>query len=328
MPSVAPIALTAATTGAGPARIAARSASRDRLVRRTLHDLGNTLTGRPRDIVLLCSQHYCRHCRKYFNADSTDLADPGSHYTRRVVNTAVRLVVEDGLPYRVSRMGPLARPPRVRPLRHDPELGRGRGGKRRRGGSTPTISTGRSPTSRASSPSTSCMTGRSASCRSSTTAPSSGSPTKSSITTRPTRTSRPSSAGSRGPHGARADRSRGSRPTARRCIPSRLPRSSVRSRTSSVPSTSSARLTKAILSAVAKERKRLAASAPKLPRGRPRATKAAGRAARRKKRIAAEGRRSLRSPLPVRPEASESLRACDVAADQPRASPSSASCAS
>jgi hypothetical protein len=77
-----------------------RSAARDRLVRRTLHDLGNTLTGRPRDIVLFCSQHYCRHCRKYFNADSTDLADPGSHYTRRVVELAVRLVVEDGLPYR------------------------------------------------------------------------------------------------------------------------------------------------------------------------------------------------------------------------------------
>ena len=79
-----------------------RSAYRDRLARRTLHDLGHTLTGRPRDIVLLCSQHYCRHCRKYFNADSTDLADPGSHYTRRVVDTAVRLVVEDGLPYRTA----------------------------------------------------------------------------------------------------------------------------------------------------------------------------------------------------------------------------------
>jgi hypothetical protein len=32
----------------------------------------------------------------------TDLADPGSHYTRRVVETAVRLVVEDGLPYRAA----------------------------------------------------------------------------------------------------------------------------------------------------------------------------------------------------------------------------------
>ena len=76
------------------------SAYRDRTVRRRLHDLGNPFTGRPRDIVLLCSQHYCRRCRKYFNADSSDLADPGSHYTRRVVELAVRLVVEDGLPYR------------------------------------------------------------------------------------------------------------------------------------------------------------------------------------------------------------------------------------
>jgi hypothetical protein len=43
-------------------------------------------------------------------------------------------------------------------------------------------------------------------------------------------------------------------------------------------------VTKAVLSAVAQERKRLAADAPQLPRGRP-GTKAARRAARRKKRI-------------------------------------------
>ncbi|MBV8267561.1 MAG: transposase [Planctomycetaceae bacterium] len=43
-------------------------------------------------------------------------------------------------------------------------------------------------------------------------------------------------------------------------------------------------VTQAVLSAVAQERKRLAAGAPKLPRGRP-GTKAARRAARRKKRI-------------------------------------------
>jgi hypothetical protein len=48
------------------------------------------------------SQHYCTRCRKYFNADMTDLADPGSHYTRRVVDAAVRLVIEDGLPYRTA----------------------------------------------------------------------------------------------------------------------------------------------------------------------------------------------------------------------------------
>src|SRR6187455_2701284 len=61
------------------------SSYRDRLARRTLHDLGNPLTGRPRDVVLIYSQHYCSRCGKYFNADMTDLADPGSHYTRRVI---------------------------------------------------------------------------------------------------------------------------------------------------------------------------------------------------------------------------------------------------
>jgi hypothetical protein len=54
---------------------------------------------------VLYSQHYCTRCRKYFNADMTDLADPGSHYTRRVIEAAVRLVVEDGLPYRTASWG-------------------------------------------------------------------------------------------------------------------------------------------------------------------------------------------------------------------------------
>ena len=78
------------------------SAYRDRTARRTLHDLGDPLGGRPRDVVVLYSQHYCARCRKYFNADMTDLADRGGHYTRRVVDTAVHLVVEDGLPYRTA----------------------------------------------------------------------------------------------------------------------------------------------------------------------------------------------------------------------------------
>ena len=77
-------------------------AYRDGLGRRTLHDLGNPLTGRPCDLILIHSQHYCPRCRKYFNADMTDLADPGSHYTRRVIDAAVRLVIEDGLPYRTA----------------------------------------------------------------------------------------------------------------------------------------------------------------------------------------------------------------------------------
>src|SRR3954449_8597130 len=78
------------------------SSYRDRQARRTLHDLGNPLTGRPRDIVLIVSQHYCTRCRKYFHAEMRELAAPGSHCTRRVVGLAVRLVVEDGLPYRAA----------------------------------------------------------------------------------------------------------------------------------------------------------------------------------------------------------------------------------
>jgi len=48
------------------------------------------------------SQHYCAACGAYFSAAMDDLAPPGSHYTRRVIALAVRLVVEDGLPYRVA----------------------------------------------------------------------------------------------------------------------------------------------------------------------------------------------------------------------------------
>jgi transposase len=77
-----------------------RSAYRLRRVQRTLHDLGDLLSGRPRDVQIRYSQHRCAKCDLYFNADMEDLALPKSHYTHRVVALAVRLVVEDGLPYR------------------------------------------------------------------------------------------------------------------------------------------------------------------------------------------------------------------------------------
>ena len=50
-------------------------------MRRTLHDLGNPLTGRPRELIVIYSQHCCTRCRKYYDADMTDLAAPGSHST-------------------------------------------------------------------------------------------------------------------------------------------------------------------------------------------------------------------------------------------------------
>src|SRR5262249_48720883 len=67
---------------------------------RTLHDLGNLDMWCPRHLLVTYSQHYCTKCRKYFSADLSDLAPPGSRYTHRVIDLAVRIVVEDGLPYR------------------------------------------------------------------------------------------------------------------------------------------------------------------------------------------------------------------------------------
>jgi hypothetical protein len=75
-------------------------ASRHKAGQRTLHDLGDLKTGCPVDLLVTYSSHYCSLCHKHFNIDLSDLALPGSHYTRRVIQLAVRVVVEDGVPYR------------------------------------------------------------------------------------------------------------------------------------------------------------------------------------------------------------------------------------
>jgi hypothetical protein len=85
-----------------PCQQCGRSCYRNRTVERTLHDLGDLVSERPRDIHLTYSQHYCSKCHRYFNVDLCDLAPPKSHYTHRVIAMAVRLVVEDGLPYRAA----------------------------------------------------------------------------------------------------------------------------------------------------------------------------------------------------------------------------------
>ena len=79
-----------------------RRAYRLRPVKRTLHDLGDPRSGRPCDLHVTYSQHRCPKCNLYFNADMDDLALPKCRYTYRVLALAVRLVVEDGLPYRVA----------------------------------------------------------------------------------------------------------------------------------------------------------------------------------------------------------------------------------
>ena len=69
---------------------------------RVLHDVGDLVAGRPREIHLTYSQHRCPRCAKFFNVDTSDYALPKAHYTHRVVALAVRLVVEDGLPYQAA----------------------------------------------------------------------------------------------------------------------------------------------------------------------------------------------------------------------------------
>ncbi len=58
--------------------------------------------GGPADILLTYSQHHCTRCRRFFTADMSDLAAPKARHTHRVVALAVRLVVEDGLPYQAA----------------------------------------------------------------------------------------------------------------------------------------------------------------------------------------------------------------------------------
>ena len=79
-----------------------RPCPRHSLGRRALHDIGSLRRDRPRQLRVAYSKHRCRPCGRHFSVDLSDLAPPGSHYTHRVIALAVRLVVEDGLPYRAA----------------------------------------------------------------------------------------------------------------------------------------------------------------------------------------------------------------------------------
>jgi hypothetical protein len=77
-------------------------AGRYAVASRTLHDLGDTRSDHPVDLVVTYSKHRCRHCDCCFAVDLSDLALPKCLYTRRVQQLAVRLVAEDGLPYQTA----------------------------------------------------------------------------------------------------------------------------------------------------------------------------------------------------------------------------------
>jgi hypothetical protein len=79
-----------------------RAATRHHVGCRKLHDLSTLQSSRPLDLLVVYSKHRCAGCGRNFSADLSDLAPPGSHYTNRVIDVAVRVVVEDGLPYRTA----------------------------------------------------------------------------------------------------------------------------------------------------------------------------------------------------------------------------------
>jgi len=74
-----------------------------RVFTRTLHEVGDLIAGRPRDIALTYSQHSCCKGRQYFHADASALAPPKSQYTQRGSGLAIRLVVEDAFPSDAAR---------------------------------------------------------------------------------------------------------------------------------------------------------------------------------------------------------------------------------
>ncbi len=79
-----------------------RSCLRHSLGQRVLHDLGRLRRNRPRALPVVYSKHRCPTCQRCFNADRSDLAPRKGAYTHRVLSLAVRLVIEEGLPYRTA----------------------------------------------------------------------------------------------------------------------------------------------------------------------------------------------------------------------------------
>ena len=79
-----------------------RGGFRHSVGQRILPEVGSLRRERPRLLQVVYSKHYGQSCALHFSAELFDLAPPGSHYTHRVISLAVRLVVEDGLPYRVA----------------------------------------------------------------------------------------------------------------------------------------------------------------------------------------------------------------------------------
>src|SRR6266852_1589219 len=58
----------------------AQLASRHKSGQRTLHDFGDISTGRPVDLLVTYSSHYCAPCQKYFNiSNSRKVLNPSNY---------------------------------------------------------------------------------------------------------------------------------------------------------------------------------------------------------------------------------------------------------
>src|SRR5215208_5170936 len=101
-PRASPASKTYLNRAARPCPRCSRRAGRYAVGSRTLHDLGDARAGHPVDLVVTFSRHRCLRCGCCFPCDLSDWAVPYCQYTRRVQQRAVRLVAEDGLPYRAA----------------------------------------------------------------------------------------------------------------------------------------------------------------------------------------------------------------------------------
>jgi len=79
-----------------------RLSTRHALCVRRLHDLGDSSSAHPIEIILHYSKHYCCECNVHFTINTSHIAPPKSAYTNAVIALALRLIVEDGLPYRAA----------------------------------------------------------------------------------------------------------------------------------------------------------------------------------------------------------------------------------
>ena len=132
------------------------------MAHRVLHDLGDARGGWPVDIHLTYSTHQCSWCRRCFNTDMDDLALPKCHYTHRARAASGAAGDRRRPALSGGQLASLARPPSLCALRHNPELGRGGGGKKANGASTVSTWTGLWPRSAATWRPTRSTTGRSA----------------------------------------------------------------------------------------------------------------------------------------------------------------------